>query len=90
MPDGAHPRNVLRQSSERDELAITADDAQLIREILRRWNNMSNLDAGDHGYHSMTDHCHNTYDAGECLADKLEKIAKASSPNNQASHATHE
>jgi hypothetical protein len=65
--------------------AITAADAELLREILRRWNNLSNLDAGDPGYHSMTDHCHDTYDAGECLADKLEKIAKASSPNTRRS-----
>lgn len=56
---------------------ITVADAALLREILQRWNNLSNLGAGDPGYHSMTDHCHTTYDAGECLADKLEQIAKA-------------
>lgn len=65
--------------------AITTADAELLREILQRWNNLSNLREGDPGYHSMTDHCHDLYDRGWGLADALEKIAKASSPNTEAS-----
>jgi hypothetical protein len=63
--------------------AITAADAELIRDILQRWNNLSNLGEGDPGYHSMTDHCHDLYDRGWALADTLEKIAKVSSPNTE-------
>jgi hypothetical protein len=59
------------------EMAVTAADAELLREILKRWNNLSNLTEGDPGYHSMTDHCHTIFDAGECLADKLEKIGRS-------------
>ena len=65
--------------------AITAADAELIRDILQRWNNLSNLEEGDPGYHSMTDHCHDLYDRGWALADTLDKIAKATSPNAPSS-----
>lgn len=53
---------------------ITKSDADLLRNILRCWVEVSNDSSA---YYAMTDHCHATLDAGENLADKLESIAKS-------------
>jgi len=54
---------------------ITIEDAQLLREILKSWDHLSASEGSDRFQH-MTDHCHQKFDAGETLADKLERIAK--------------
>jgi hypothetical protein len=54
---------------------ITIEDAQVLKEILSAWEALSNT-KGTARFQHMTDHCHNEYDAGCSLADKLERIAK--------------
>ena len=54
---------------------ITIEDAEVLREILSAWEALSAA-KGSARFQHMTDHCHNEYDAGCNLADKLERIAK--------------
>ena len=58
---------------------ITAADAKLLRDILAAWESLSQYDLPDgqrDGYHYGTDHRHDLWEAGLCLADKLEQEAK--------------
>jgi len=49
---------------------ITIEDAEVLRTILREWEALSAA-RGAARFQHMTDHCHNEYDAGCNLADKL-------------------
>jgi hypothetical protein len=53
---------------------LTQNDANTIRVIIAAWNVVSN-DAKAYDY--MTDHCHDLYQEGLELVDKIERIANA-------------
>lgn len=58
-----------------EEDKFTIQDAELLREILNMWDEVSN---NPKAYRSMTDSCHTEYQFGEILANKIERVAKES------------
>ena len=65
---------------------ITELDAKILSEILEKWDalSMCELKPGDDGHAAGlnfgTDHCHDIYDCGRGLAEKLKRIAAKSNP----------
>src|SRR5581483_1748735 len=53
---------------------VTKDDVRTLREILKAWDAISNVDKLEDGYANATDHCHDIYDAGYALLEKLERM----------------